>query len=99
MTTNTYTPIDGLAGWVDVLRAATAEKARAEAVIEQARGKIEEALGDMEVGTVAGIPVVKWTHVTTNRFDQKKAKEFLGDAAESFMVPSTSRRFTLVDPA
>ena len=95
----TTKPLDDLTGWINVLRVAMTEKARAETVIAQARGKIEDALGDAEVGTVAGVPVVKWTTVTSSRFDQKAAREFLGDAAASFMTETTTRRFTLADPS
>jgi hypothetical protein len=37
--------------------------------------------------------------VTSSRFDQKAAREFLGDAAASFMTETTTRRFTLADPS
>lgn len=91
------TPLDDLAGWIDVLRKAQGEKSRAEEVIAQARTKIEEALGETEIGTIDGTPVVRWTHVTSERFDQKKAKALLGEQATACMVASQSRRFTLVD--
>jgi len=91
--------LDDLAGWIDVMRTAQTEKAKAEEVIKQARSKIEDALGEAEVGTVAGLPVVRWTHVTSERFDQKKAKALLGEQASDCMVASESRRFTLVEDA
>lgn len=89
--------IDDVAGWIDVLRQAQGEKAKAEEVIAQAREKIQDALGDAEVGNVGGVPTVRWTFVRSERFDQKKAKAILGDAAAECMVASESRRFTLVD--
>lgn len=89
--------IDEIVGWVTVLRKATEEKKRAEEVIAQAREKIEDALGDAEVGTVDGQPVVRWTFVRSERFDQKKAKALLGDDAAACIVPIETRRFTLVD--
>jgi len=92
-------PLDDLTGWIDVLRYAIAEKTRIESVIAQARGKLEDALGEAEVGTVDGAPVVKWTYVTSSRFDQKKARDFLGDTADDFMTQTTTRRFTLTDPS
>lgn len=96
-TTPQATAIDALAGWISVYRAAVAEKKRAEEVIAQAREKIEDALGDAEVGTVDGQPVVRWTFVRSERFDQKKAKALLGDDAAACIVPTESRRFSLVD--
>lgn len=91
------TPLDEIKGWLDVYRAAAAEKARAEDVMAQARERIEDALGDDEVGTVDGQPVVRWTFVRSERFDIKKAKAILGDEAAACIVPSESRRFTLVE--
>lgn len=90
------TPLDELKGWLDVYRAAAAEKARAEDVMAQARERIEHALGDDEVGTVDGQPVVRWTFVRSERFDVKKAKALLGDDAAACLVPMETRRFTLV---
>ena len=90
------TALDELKGWLDVYRAAAAEKSRAESVMAQAREKIEDALGDDEVGTVDGAPVVRWTFVRSSRFDQKKAKAILGDEYDACLVPVETRRFTLV---
>ena len=89
--------IDDLAGWLEVYRAAQREKARAEDVMAQARERIEDALGDAEIGTVAGQPAVRWTHVHATRFDQKRAKAILGDEYASCLVDTASRRFTLVE--
>jgi hypothetical protein len=92
------TPLDTLTGWLDVLRTATAEKKRAEEVIDAARVHLEEALGEDEVGTVDGQPVVRWAHVTSQRFDQKKAQGLLTpEQVAECTVASESRRFTLVE--
>jgi hypothetical protein len=92
------TPLDTLTGWLDVLRTATAEKKRAEDVIAAARVHLEEALGEDEVGTVDGQPVVRWAHVTSQRFDQKKAQGLLTpEQVAECTVASESRRFTLVE--
>lgn len=92
------TRLDTLTGWLDVLRTATAEKKRAEEVIDAARVHLEEALGEDEVGTVDGQPVVRWAHVTSQRFDQKKAQGLLTpEQVAECTVASESRRFTLVE--
>lgn len=92
--------LDALAGWLDILRKANTEKARAEEVIATARGHIEAALGEAEVGTVAGVPVVTWKHTTSTRLDQGKVKTFLDDAGydlADFQTTSTTRRFVPLD--
>ena len=90
------TALDELTGWIDIYRAAQDAIAKAEEAKAVAREKIEDALGDDEVGTIAGQPVVRWTFVHSERFDQKKAKELLGDDVADCMVTSTSRRFEIV---
>lgn len=94
------TPLDELAGWIGVLKEGQAKKADAEQLIATAREKIEAALGESEVGTIEGFPVVRWTWVTSNRFDQKLAKSVLApDQLAQCMTESKSRRFTLIDGA
>jgi len=90
------TPLDELRGWLDIYAAGQDAKAKAEEAMAVAREKIEDALGDDEVGTVDGQPVVRWTFVHSERFDQKKAKAILGDDLAACMVPQTTRRFVLV---
>ena len=92
------TPLDELRGWIDIYTAGQEAKAKAEEAMAVAREKIEDALGDDEVGTVDGAPVVRWTHVTSTRFDQKAAKALLTQTQlAKCMVASESRRFTLVE--
>lgn len=91
------TPLDELAGWLDIYRQAQQRKSDAEDAMAMAREKIEDALGDDEVGTVGGEPVVRWTFVRSERFDQRKAKALLGDDAAACIVPVESRRFTLIE--
>ena len=90
------TPLDELAGWLDIYRAAQDTIAKAEEAKAVAREKIEDAMGDDEVGTVDGQPVVRWTFVHSERFDQKKAKAILGDEFDACKVTTTSRRFEMV---
>jgi hypothetical protein len=90
------TPLDELAGWLDIYRAAQDTIAKAEEAKAVAREKIEDAMGDDEVGTVNGEPVVRWTFVHSERFDQKKAKAIIGDEFDAFKVTTTSRRFEMV---
>jgi hypothetical protein len=90
--------LDELKGWITILRGYIAQRDEIQEHIDMARAKIEDALGDHDTGTIAGVPVVKWTHVTTNRFDQKKAKAFLTDEQAAQCINTVeSRRFVLLD--
>jgi hypothetical protein len=96
--TMTAQSLDNIEGWVTILRQYTIERDKAQETIDLARAKIEEALGEADTGELNGFPVVKWTHVTTNRFDQKKAKAFLTDEqVTQCMNAIESRRFVLLD--
>jgi len=96
--TMTAQSLDNIEGWVTILRQYTIERDKAQETIDLARAKIEEALGEADTGELNGVPVVKWTHVTSNRFDQKIAKTFLtDDQLTQCMNPVQSRRFVLLD--
>ena len=99
MTDNdTAVPLDDLATWLDLYRQATDGIAALEERRKVARERIEAALGDAETGTVEGRPVVRWTHVTSTRLDQRKAKALLTvrGLLDDAMTETTSRRFVLV---
>ena len=94
----TAQPLDELKGWITILRGYIAQRDEIQEHIDMARAKIEDALGDHDTGTIAGVPVVKWTHVSSNRFDQKIAKTFLtDDQLTQCMNIVDSRRFVLLD--
>lgn len=89
--------IDGLAGWLDMLREATTRKAENEETIKACRDKIEAALGESEIGTIRGMPVVSWKWVKSNRLDQTLAKEMLtAEQLAACMTETTMRRFVVV---
>ena len=90
--------LDALANWVMHLKQLRADRAEIDEQIEQAENQIKDALGDAETGTIGGDPVIKWTHIVTNRFDQKAAKAILSDEQIAACTkPSESRRFTIVE--
>ena len=89
--------IDDLAGWLDLLREATHRKGIEDEQIKVCRAKIEEALGESEIGTIRGMPVVSWKWVKSNRLDQTLAKEMLtAEQLAACMTETTMRRFVLV---
>jgi hypothetical protein len=90
--------IDSLQNWVVMLKQLRLDRAEIDEQIEVAEGQIKDALGDAEIGTINGEPVIKWTHVISHRFDQKAAKELLtDDQVAACTKPSESRRFTIVE--
>jgi predicted phage-related endonuclease len=95
---STEIELDALANWVLHLKQLRADRAEIDQQIEMAENQIKDALGDAEVGTIGGEPVIRWSHVVSNRFDQKAAKALLTDEQVAACTkPSESRRFTIVE--
>lgn len=91
-------PLD-VAAWIELYRKTQAEMKALEEKLEQAKAKIQEAMGDNEVGLLEGRVAVRWTKVVTSRLDVAKAREVLDPKIFTFLSrESTSRRFTLADP-
>lgn len=96
-TVQSETEIDALLNWLILLKGLRADRAEIDMQIEVAEAHIKDALGDAEIGTINGEPVVRWSYVTTNRFDQKVAKELLSPEQLAQCTKATeSRRFTIV---
>lgn len=90
--------LDALTNWVFHLKQLRQDRAEIDEQIEIAEGHIKDALGDAEIGTIGGEPIVRWSHVITNRFDQKAAKALLtDDQIVACTKSSESRRFTIVE--
>ena len=90
-------PID-MVGWLELFRKWSAEAKSLEEKVASAKEKIQEALGENELGTIDGSVVVRWTRVTSTRLDMKKAREVLDPKILAFLSSeSTSRRFSLVE--
>jgi predicted phage-related endonuclease len=89
---------ESIAMWLEQYRAALAKIKEWEEVADVARSHIESALGDAEVGLYKGQQVVRFTTVTSTRFDVKRAKEILPpQVLDVLQVQTNSRRFTLVN--
>jgi predicted phage-related endonuclease len=90
-------PLD-ISGWIELYKKTQADMKVLEEKANAAKEKIQEALGENEVGTLDGSVVVRWTKVVSTRLDMKKAREVLDPKILSFLSSeTTSRRFTLVD--
>jgi predicted phage-related endonuclease len=91
-------PLD-TAAWITLYRKTQADIKALEEKLEQAKAKIQESMGENEIGLIDGRVAVRWTKVTTTRLDIGKAKEILDPTIYAFLSrESTSRRFTLADP-
>jgi predicted phage-related endonuclease len=88
---------ENIAMWLEQYRHALAKIKEWEEVADVARSHIEASLGDNEIGLYRGREVVRFTSVTSTRFDTKRAKEILPpQVLDVLQVQSTHRRFTLV---
>lgn len=89
---------DDVAAWLRQYKDALAKIKEWEEVADIARAHLENALGDNELAMYQGQPVVRWTTVTTRRFDVKKAREILPDEFIGLLETEVhSRRFSIVD--
>lgn len=89
---------ENTAQWLKQYRDALAKVKEWQEVADIARSHLEVALGENEVAIYQGQEVVRWSTVTSKRFDVKKARETLpSEVISIFEVEQISRRFTLVD--
>jgi predicted phage-related endonuclease len=89
---------DDIASWLKQYTDALTRIKEWQEVADIARSHLESALGDAEVGMDQGNEVVRWSFVESKRIDVKKAREILPiQVIELLEVPTTSRRFTIVD--
>lgn len=73
---------------------AIAEEAKAEA--EAIRDTIKEEMQKRDISElVAGKFIVRWTSVTSNRFDSSAFKKIHGDLYKAFCKAVKSRRFSV----
>jgi hypothetical protein len=91
-------PLDVVA-WIELYRKTQGEIKSLEEKLDQAKAKIQEMMGENEVGMLDGRVAVRWTKVTSFRLDVAKAKEVLDPKIYTFLSrESESRRFTIVEP-
>jgi predicted phage-related endonuclease len=88
--------IDHIAAHVEVYKHAKAKADEFAAAAQRSREKIEEALGENEIGTVDGEPVVRWSHQKVNRLDQKALKEDHPEIVAEYTKLHAQRRFEVI---
>lgn len=83
-----------VAGWLEEYKKIKAQIKDLEERADIARAHVELYLNEADLGTVNGMPVVKWIHVEQKRFDQSKALQYLTEeqVADCYKVV-TSRQF------
>ena len=89
---------ENTAQWLKQYRDALSKVKEWQETADIARSHLEVALGENEVAIYQGQEVVRWSTVTSKRFDVKKAREMLpGNVISLFELEQVTRRFTLVD--
>jgi len=89
---------DNTAQWLKQYRDALTKVKEWQEVADIARSHLEAAIGENEHAIYQGQEVVRWSTVTSKRFDVKKARETLPENVIAlFETEQISRRFTLID--
>ena len=87
-----------VAAWLEEYKRLQAEKKTLEERMEIARAHVELALGENQLGSINGVPVVKYAFSARNTFDQTKAKKLLTDEQIAECITTTQvRSFRLFD--
>lgn len=90
--------LDSMSNWIQMLKQLKLDKSQVMEEIEVIETQIKDVMGEAEVGTIGGEPIVRWTHIVSKRFSQKRANLVLsGEQYSQCMEETSSRRFTIVD--
>jgi len=88
---------ENTAGWIEQYKNCLSKIKEWQESADIARANIEASMGDAQLALYRGQPVIRWTLITSKRFDVKKAKDFLpADLIEKLSSEIESRRFTVV---
>jgi predicted phage-related endonuclease len=68
-----------------------------EAIRSAISNQIRYVMGEKEIGTVGGEPVVRWTRYKQRRLSPALVAEHAPDVVEKCYVTTEARRFTVVD--
>ena len=89
---------ESIAMWLDQYRQALVKIKEWEEIGDVARSHIEAALGDNEIGLYNGQEVVRFSTVSTTRFDVKRAKEILPpQVLDMLQIQTNHRRFNVIN--
>lgn len=82
---------------VDVLRWAKREKAKIDEAEKAARAEVERVMGECEVGTIDGVPHIRWPHIKSRKLSQATLKKFFPYAYAECIFVGESRRMDLIE--
>jgi hypothetical protein len=89
---------ESIAMWLDQYCQALVKIKEWEEIGDVARSHIEAALGDNEIGLYNGQEVVRFSTVSTTRFDVKRAKEILPpQVLDMLQIHTNHRRFNVIN--
>jgi predicted phage-related endonuclease len=92
-------PIDDLASLVDRKRQIDEHIVFLCTESDEIKAAIQARLGEREIGTVHGRPVVRWNHYVRTSLDQTDLRRRFPDVWADCRKTTVQRTFTLLDPA
>lgn len=95
------TPLDTFADWIEAYRRAHEQASHYKNLADNIQKKITLALENAgaSVGTVRGVPAVRWVTVTSHRLDSVTLRADHPLIAADYMVPMHTRRFSVIGKA
>ncbi|MEO6082546.1 MAG: hypothetical protein ABIQ18_05500 [Umezawaea sp.] len=91
--------LDALAAELVLLRQVEAQRAKLTVLRTSLHNKFKAALGEVETGTVAGVPVVSHKLVCSISLDQSRLKREHPEVVEACLDITEARRFVLLKVA
>jgi predicted phage-related endonuclease len=90
--------LDSLRAQVEILRHCKQRKGELKELEDNARGAIEEAMGEADTGTLDGSVAVVWKRHKRRSVDQKALGKAHPEIVEEFRKTTEVRQFEVVEP-
>jgi predicted phage-related endonuclease len=89
--------LESVRAQVEILKYCKTRKAELKELEENARGAVEEAMGDAEHGLLDGAEAISWSSYKRRSLNQKALREERPEIVEEYTQTGVVRKFEIVD--